>query len=288
MRFDRVAIVDWSAANGPTSASNRANAIWIGSRSDTGFEEQHFRTRHAAEARVAALIHTARAQGERLLIGFDFAFGYPAGFARALTGQTTARSVWHWLASRITDTTDNRNNRFDLANAINQRLGQVGPFWSHPPSHSYSHLRPTRQGIDHDALGFAERRRVEQAVRAAKSVWMLSNPGAVGSQSLLGLPMIHRLSQATDVAVWPFDAPDTPIVLTEVYPSLLDAEVTATQAGPGWVKDQMQVRLLAKALFLLGQTGNLTPLFARPGGTAATEEGWILGAGHAVALKAAL
>jgi len=28
--FDRVIVVDWSAANLPTSATNRANAVWIG------------------------------------------------------------------------------------------------------------------------------------------------------------------------------------------------------------------------------------------------------------------
>ena len=81
MRFDRVIVVDWSAANLPTSATNRANSIWVGCHDAEGGIEWHHRTRAAAEAQIVTLITAAQAQGQRLLVGFDFAFGYPAGFA---------------------------------------------------------------------------------------------------------------------------------------------------------------------------------------------------------------
>ena len=55
MRFDRVIVVDWSAANLPTSATNRANAIWIGCHDAEGGIEWHHRTRAAAEARQLQL-----------------------------------------------------------------------------------------------------------------------------------------------------------------------------------------------------------------------------------------
>ena len=287
-RFDRVVVVDWSASNRPTSASRKADSIWIGSIDEGGSDEHHFRTRTAAEAHLTALIHSATAAGDRLLIGFDFAFGYPAGFAQRLTGNADVRAVWAWLAHAITDAPDNRNNRFEVANTINAGLGQGGPFWSHPVTHSYAHLGPTKLGIDHATLGFAERREVELRLPSAKTVWMLNNPGAVASQSLLGLPMIHRLSQLPGVAVWPFDPPVAQVVLAEVYPSILTAEVDALVQSSGLDKDCAQVRLLAQALFTLSTSGKLGALLDVGGHPAASEEGWILGAGHAPMLKAAL
>ena len=83
-------VVDWSAANLPTSATNRANAVWIGCHDAEGGAEWHHRTRAAAEAQLVTLIDTARKAGLRLLVGFDFAMGYPAGFAARLTGEITA------------------------------------------------------------------------------------------------------------------------------------------------------------------------------------------------------
>ncbi|MBL9052475.1 MAG: molybdopterin-guanine dinucleotide biosynthesis protein MobB, partial [Tabrizicola sp.] len=194
MRFDRVIVVDWSAANLPTSASNRANAVWVGCHDAEGGQEWHHRTRRTAEAQILTLIETARADGLRLLVGFDFAMGYPAGFAARLTGQAKAPAVWDWLAGAVRDDTENRNNRFEVATRINAAFPEgPGPFWSHPTGQSWPGLPSRREGVDYDALGLAEKRVAEVAVPRAKSPWMLFNPGSVGSQSLLGLPMIHRL-----------------------------------------------------------------------------------------------
>lgn len=284
--FDRVIVVDWSAANLPTSAANRANAVWIGCHDTEGGAEWHHRTRHSAEAQLLTLIDTARADGLRLLIGFDFAMGYPAGFAQRLTGGDAA-SVWAWLAARITDTSDNRNNRFAVAAAINALFPEgPGPFWSHPSNQSWPGLPFRREGIDYPTLGLAEMRLAEQTVRGAKSPWMLFNPGSVGSQSLLGLPLIHRLSQRGDVAVWPFAVPDAPIVLAEVYPSLLAGPVAILANAEGIPADQAQVRLLSRALYALARRGRLLALFDAP--PVAAEEGWILGAAEVLLLAQAL
>ena len=99
----------------------------------------------------------------------------------------------------------------------------------------------------------------------------------------MGLPLIHRLSRRPGAKVWPFDAPTGPLVLAEVYPSLL---ARAVAADPAPIKDEAQVRLLARALWTLSQSGGLAPLFATP--PQAQEEGWILGAGHAATLEGAL
>lgn len=284
--FDRVIVVDWSAANLPTSPTNRANAVWIGCHDAEGGAEWHHRTRSAAEAQLVTLIDTARGAGQRLLIGFDFAMGYPAGFAARLTGDASAPAVWRWLAGAITDV-ENRNNRFEVATRINAAFPEgPGPFWSHPTGQSWPGLPFRRSGIDYAALGLSETRAAEAAVPRAKSPWMLFNPGSVGSQSLLGLPMIHRLSQRPDVAVWPFAAPDAPVVLAEVYPSLLAGPVAILANGESLTADQAQVRLLSRSLYRLARADRLAPLFDAP--PEAAEEGWILGARNAPLLAEAL
>lgn len=282
-RFDLVAVVDWSASATPKPRP-QADAIWIGLAADQGVQTFYHPTRQAAETALVALIAQARAKGRRLLIGFDFPLGYPEGFARRLTGLPRAAAVWAWLAGAITDGPDNRNNRFAVAAAINRALGGPGPFWGRPAHLDLPDL-PARKTIDYAALGLAERRQVETRVPRAQPVWKLYTTGAAGGQSLTGLPMIHRLAQAPDVGVWPFD-PDTAITLAEIYPSLLAPAVRAA-LGPGVIKDQVQVRLLAGALWRLDQGGALWPLLQQAPAPCRREEGWILGAGAADQLLAA-
>ena len=60
-------------------------------------------------------------RGRRLLIGFDFPFGYPAGTAARLGLRGLAwRNLWQTLEDRIADGKDNRNNRFDVAESLNR------------------------------------------------------------------------------------------------------------------------------------------------------------------------
>ncbi len=222
-----------------------------------------------------------------MLGGFDFAFGYPEGFAERLTGQAGAPSVWHWLDAHLVDGEANCNDRFTLADAINRSFGGAGPFWGRPASLALADLPETKR-VDYAALGLAERRRVENKVTRAQPVWKLYTAGSVGGQVLTGLPLIHRLSLLPEVGVWPFGACDAPIVLAEVYPSLIDA-IVSRDGRPGAIKDDMQVRILALALWRLGQAGQLGTLLADvPDWPGRIDEGWILGAGHEAALAAAL
>ncbi|MDZ4135457.1 MAG: molybdopterin molybdenumtransferase MoeA, partial [Paracoccaceae bacterium] len=126
MRFDRVAILDWSAAKGPRRGRD---SIWLGIAAGAAVEARNIPTRAEAEAALHALVADALNKGERVLIGADFAFGYPAGFARALTGQNRALAVWDWLAARISDTPRNVSNYRDVAAAINAGFPGEGPFW---------------------------------------------------------------------------------------------------------------------------------------------------------------
>ena len=281
MRFDRVIVVDWSgrATRSPTRDSK--DAIWIGTHSADHATQTYCRSR--AEAEV--WLHHALAEGGRQLVGFDFPMGYPIGLARRLTGQDSARALHGWLADRINDGPDNANNRFDVAGAINRQLAGPGnawgPFWGCPKARPVPGL-PSLKTVDYAALGLSEKRLVERENPPAKPVWQLLGAGSVGSQALLGIPVVHRLAQTFNAAVWPFETPRD-LTLAEVYPSLLAAAVSRA-ADP--IPDRAQVRLLAKALFNLSEMNRLPPLLATP--PIAAKEGWILGAGHAPLLAEAL
>jgi molybdopterin molybdotransferase len=287
MIFDRIAILDWSAASTPSPARPSPDAIWI-SIAEGG--ETYHRTRADAMDRLAALVTETLARGERLLIGADFPFAYPAGFAAALTGRPLALSLWDWLAAHVADAPDNRNNRFALAAAINARFPGIGPFWGRPATLDLPDL-PER-GRDRQGHPFPERRAVEALVPTAQPCWKLYTTGSVGSQALLGIRALARLRRAYpgQAAVWPFeDWTRAPVVLAEVYPSLLAGAVRRHMAtDAALIKDAVQVRLLARALARLDAQGALAPLFtvdAAPGVLA--EQGWILGAGHEAALRQA-
>ena len=284
-RFDRIAVVDWSAASAPPRQKPQADAIWLGVASVAGVATTYHPSRHLAEQAIVALIAQTRQAGESLLIGVDFALGYPQGFAPRLTGEPQAAAVWRWLAEHITDSPANVNNRFVVADAINRHFGGQGPFWGHPHGQSFPHLSP-RKTVDYAALGLDERRQVERLVPRAQPVWKLFTTGSVGGQSLMGLPMIHRLATQHGASIWPFDAPAT-VTVAEVYPSLLAPAVTAA-LGPANIKDEVQVRLLAQALWRLGQSGDLAGFLAEAPANVRDEEGWILGATATEALLAAL
>lgn len=271
--FDRVVIVDWSARSSPSPLRPSADAIWVG---EAGAGEVYHRTRALAEADLAGRI-AGLGDGQRMLLGFDFPFAYPAGFAAAL-GCDGPLAVWDWLAARISDAADNANNRFEIAAAINRRFPGLGPFWGRPDRLALPDL-PAQGRLRH-GHGMAERRAVEHAVPAAQPVWKLYTTGSVGSQALLGLPVLSRLRRLPGVTVWPFEPPGQ-VVLAEVWPSLLAAQVAAEQGGE--IRDRVQVRVLARALKRLAAGGRLAPLFDVP--EVAREEGWILGVGHAAALR---
>jgi hypothetical protein len=298
-RFDRVAVVDWSAASAPSPARPSADAIWIGvARADGGTEAPTYhRTRAAAGAALAAMVEAALAAGERLLIGADFPFGWPRGLAPALTGRARALALWDRLAARIEDGADNRNNRFEVAAAINARFPGVGPFWGRPSGLALPGL-PER-GSDRHGHGLPERRAVEARVPSAQPCWKLYTTGSVGSQALTGVPALARLRAAFPgrVAVWPFEPwEDAPVALAEVYPSLLAAEVaevcatdpTVPRDGRGRpIRDAAQVRVLAGALARLSAAGALEAALSPPAEAATlAEEGWILGVGSEAALRA--
>lgn len=278
----RVIVIDWSAAGKPVTGKD---SIWLGLTDAAGTTVENIPTRAAAEARLDALVSAARDAGERLLIGADFAFAYPAGLAAALTGRDDALALWSWLADRVTDLPGNATNYRDVAAAINARFDGDGPFWGNGAGIDVPGLPRRKPALP---AGLREHRACEARVAGParpKSVWQLAGAGAVGAQAMTGIPALHRLraKHAGAVSVWPFEPPQD-IVLAEVYPSLLMSEVRVALAeDPGLVPDAVQVRLLSQALWALRGDG-LAQMMDQP----PSVEGAILGAGHEIALRGAL
>jgi molybdopterin molybdotransferase len=282
-RFDSYIMVDWSGGNdrGPKP---KADAIWV---YDTQRgEPEYFRNRALVEDWLATRIEAELAAGRRLCVGFDFPFGYPKGFAKALTGQADPFAVWDWLEARIEDA-PKANNRFDIAGQINAKFDGIGPFWGNGLAREIADL--PRKGKARTNDDFPEYRVVETRAKGSFTCWQLSGAGAVGSQVLMGLPVLNRLRKrfADQINVWPFEALDAPVAFVEIWPSLL-ADQVREMAADGGIKDAHQVRLVAEALARMDQAGTLDQ--ALEAGYVAPEEGWILGVGaeDALAGEAAL
>lgn len=289
MRFDQVIVLDWSAAGSPKLGKD---SIWIGHATATGVTAENIATRRQAETRLSGLIDAALHANQRLLIAADFAFGAPIGLTLALTGQPHALALWDWLAARVTDTDRNATNYRQIAAQMNSQFSGGGPFWGNGQKHDTPGLPRTKPAHPSE---LAEFRAAELVGREAglwpKTLWQLAGAGAVGAQSLTGIPMLHRLRTRTPgkVAVWPLEpAAHAPIVLAETYLSLLATEVRAATAQ-GMVQDEAQVRLHATAFHSLSQNGGLAPLLAPDHAPEALQsEGWYLGAGAANAVRAGL
>lgn len=291
-------VVDWSARSKPSPAQPSRDSIWWAAvRDGRTLKPEYMRTRHDAIERLAVFIAGELDAGRRVLAGFDFPFGYPAGVAERLTGRASACALWDWLAERVEDMPDNGNNRFAVAEEMNRRWPGIGPLWGRPPAWRYPQIpvrardRTCREGHP------AERRIADKRAMEAKTVWQLAYSGSVGSQVLVGLPALKRLLADPRIGgrgrIWPFDtglgAPDTreaPLVLAEIYPSLLRKEVAACR-GDGEVLDRAQVRVNAAAFARLDRQGGLAPLFSGAPDLGPNErrlieqeEAWILGLGH--------
>ncbi len=274
--FDTIAMVDWSGGN-DTGPTPKRDAIWVCVARGAAVEEPvYLRNRRVAEQWVADLIEAERAAGRRVLIGFDFPFGYPVGVAKAICGSDDPLALWAWLAARIEDA-PKANNRFDVAAQINRALGDgKGPFWANALKRDIDGLPRTKDGY---ANPFPDKRACEHRAKGAFTCWQLAGAGAVGSQVLMGLPVLHRLRDrfSRQVAVWPFEPLDRPVAFVEIWPSL-----TLGTEPEGMIRDAWQVQSVARAV------ASLAPdVLQQMLEVDAPEEGWIFGLGHEVHLQPA-
>jgi molybdopterin molybdotransferase len=264
--FDTILMVDWSGGNdaGPTP---RADAIWVCvARDGVADKPVYLRNRVLAESWISDVLDVETKAGRRVLAGFDFPFGYPAGFAKALTGTADPLAVWDWFEARIEDAAST-NNRFDLAGQINAIFGGKGPFWFNGLKRDIENL-PRRKTQYNNPC--PEKRQCEIQAKGAFSCWQMGGTGAVGSQVFMGLPMLARLRRRFDAAIWPFDPLNKGVGFVEIWPSL-----TVDAPPQGMIKDAWQVREVARTVSALG-AAELHDILTID----APEEGWIFGLGH--------
>jgi hypothetical protein len=305
--FDAYMFIDWSAKNERSSAKPSPDAIWIGEQ--VGADERpptYWRGREQASAHVRERLVVHVAKHRRVLVGFDFPYGYPAGLASSLggSGKKPWRATWDLLAQEITDDDMNRSNRFVVASLLNKRLGGgPGPFWGCPPKDITPHLSPTKKGLfvfpfPASAGGLERLRHTEKAIAGVQESWQLSGAGSVGSQVLVGIPRVRALRDDPELAdlsaAWPFETGLTPdsfpargpwVLHAEIWPGIIPkAEVGEELATMGSrIRDEAQVRLMCRWAFAQDQEGTLgawfdsTTLDDNARQAVVEEEGWILG-----------
>ncbi|QDI76785.1 MULTISPECIES: gephyrin-like molybdotransferase Glp [Leisingera] len=277
--FDTVLAVDWSAAKRKPPRESK-DAIWLGvARGGVAEQQIYCRSRQEAEAWISRFLEQEQAARRRVLAAFDFPFGYPRGFARRITGSDDPFAVWHWLEERIEDAEDGSNNRFDVASEMNRLFAGTGPFWGKPHQTRWPDIPYRKAGIAYKDV--PERRRADLAAKAASSCFQLFFNPTVGSQVLMGLPVLQRLRLRHKAAVWPFEnIAAAQIVFAEIWPGLIEPAVKAAMAasGPEEIRDRVQMRLLSQALSRVPADELSEMLAAVP--EEAQEEAWILGTGH--------
>jgi hypothetical protein len=305
MHFDAFVIVDWSAAS---KAKTGKDSIWIGVARRSGqtievLPPQNIATRIDAEAAVARLLEELQRECRRTLLGFDFPYGYPRGFASALGLPRNAPawlSTWNFLEASIHNGQRNENDRFEVASRLNARLGLgQGPFWGCTARAETTFLGARHKGLWEfpyslpDGTRLERLRECERRMPGVQEAWKLLGAGSVGSQSLLGIPVLARLHRHPALAktsrAWPFETgfgarvleeDGARIVHAEIWPSCVPLE---TDLHP--VRDAAQVLTLARHLACLDAAGELEAWFrepvnldARSRAACINEEGWILGA----------
>jgi len=294
--FNAYVMAHWSAASKPTTGTD---SIWIGVlkrdvRFRLAFEAHNPPTRAAGEALIGAILEDRVKRRERTLLGLDFPLGFPRGLASGLklAGGTPWRAVWDQLARMVKDKPDNTNNRFGVGSEVNRRLtGGPFPFWGCPPRDTLTTLQPKRTR-EHAAGEVPEFRHVETAQKTANPIWKLYYNGAVGGQSILGIPMLRRMQSrfGTALRIWPFETgwkalAEADLAGTWVVAAEISGMGQKPLPSPGELKEMAQVRALAEHLARLDEAGKLGALFGparrvspEVAQTVESEEGWALGA----------
>lgn len=295
--FSAYVIVAFSAAEGRKTGES---SVWIGVlKHDVRFrpiyEAHNPATRAEAMSLLRTLLRDLHKRGDKVLLGFDFAFGLPRGTAAALKlkGVTEWEATWDFLGRNIVDKADNTNNRFAVAAKMNRLMTDAAfPFWGCPKSAAQKWLASVKP----DSHGtFPEFRLCEMALNnrrkgSVRSLWQMHGAAISGGRAMLGITALKALkSDLGDVAVlWPFEtgfaAPDPESAVTTL---IAEISLQGSEAQPvyGEFKDAALVRVAAHDLAQSDSEGNLLESLCGPKSLseeelkiAREEEGWILGA----------
>jgi len=290
--FDAYVMVDWSSCASPATGNDSiwiARGAWL-SRTFTAGPPQNVSTRVQAIDTLRNQLLLWRKEGKRVLIGFDFAFGYPAGFARAL-GLTSPGGAWkavhEYFASSVNDSAKNKHNRDSFAAECNRRIGAPGPFWGCTAS-AVTHSLTLKRVFQFPHHGLEEWRATEIAARrrlTTQPVWKLNSGPSVGGQTIMGIKHLHELAISVDSHIWPFEGwrtPDGPSIwFAEIFPSIVRYSEWADEYRTR--RDRTQVQSCVRYAAEQDSAGLLTADFAKPAtldsaalAKVEEEEGWIL------------
>jgi hypothetical protein len=188
----QILAIDWSG-----DAHLARSRMWLAEAREPG----RLVRLEAGRDRATMTDHLLSMQSEAV-IGLDFGFAFPSWFLEQL-GVRSAPDLWTRLA------TDGESwlTRCEA------------PFWG-------------RRGRPRPVLNGAAFRRTEIGVPrqtgiGPKSMFQIGGAGAVGTGSIRGMPLLHRL-HAQGARVWPFVDERSPVVL-EIYPRLLTGSVTKSR-----------------------------------------------------------
>lgn len=269
--FDHYIVVDWSAKDEPGPSHRKPDRqkkdnIWIGEGPE-GATEHYFRTRSRAATFLQQRIETLVKADKRVFVGFDFAFGYPAGFAEALTGKAGWASLWKFISKHATDDELNENNRFELAASMNSVFPENGPFWGTPKDFESEGLSAKSPWKGVNELKFAGKtiqrmRHTDAATKGTQEVWQLYGAGSVGGQTLTGIPVVWNLRQSEALKahskIWPLETTlskkahfdkKVKVIFSEIFPTIANDRVRElSKTEKEAPKDQLQVRALVEKL----------------------------------------
>jgi hypothetical protein len=193
--------VDWSGDQGPGQRRKIWAGVWTASSSARGGSVilESGRTRVKL---VDWLVEMAR-ETPRMVVGFDFTFGFPAWFMEEL-GIGSAPEFWQMVAEGQGERwlhKDCEDGRF-WGRAGSRRHGKKPEEFC--GEHAHRMLRRAETALKvraemTDPLAIAK-----IAGIAPKSVFQIGGAGAVGTASLRGMPGLLRLREA-GFRIWPFD-----------------------------------------------------------------------------------
>ena len=222
MELERVVAVDWSGDQG----SGQRRKIWAGVWTASGSSSKGELSLENGRTRVELmewLVELAQ-ETPRMVVGFDFTFGFPAWFMREL-GIGSAPEFWQVVA-------DGQGEKWLHKDCEDGRFcGRVGSkrHGKKPiefcGEHAHRMLRRAETVLKVRAEMTDPLQIAKISGIAPKSVFQIGGAGAVGTASLRGMPGLLTLRSA-GFRIWPFDAPSLkkPMVV-EIYTRLMTGAV---------------------------------------------------------------
>ncbi len=228
MRFDTVLAIDWSGARGNYQGIAVAECKVEADGPNLVPPPTGRAWRRAA---VADWLSARIGRGERLLVGFDFAFAFP----------------WRDGAGYLPGLSDSRpNSAFELWETVDRICARDADFFGGAlvADRRIAPFFWTRGGRPE---GFAERARETERQCAAEgrgrpeSVFKLIGPKQVGKASLAGMRLLAwlRRRHGPRLRAWPFEPLDgARFVCVEIFPRLF---LSAAGMGSSKLRDRVSV-----------------------------------------------